>query len=98
MLIGQDEHSVRVKGTPASNLSPSQHLILVVERDDVETESEFDCSPLIQKDSQMKEAQQRKEVLRFFHPPSETTVSLTLGKFNNCYMWRISLIALDELQ
>lgn len=39
MLIGQDEQSDRVKGTLASNLSPPQHLILLVERDDVETES-----------------------------------------------------------
>lgn len=44
MLIGQDEQSDGVKGTPASNLSPSQPLILLVERDDVQTESEFDCT------------------------------------------------------
>lgn len=35
MLIGQDEHLDRVKGTAACNLSPS-HYFLVVERDDVE--------------------------------------------------------------
>lgn len=50
-----------VKGTLASNLSPSHHLIFLVERDYVEMELEFDCSPQIQKDSQMKEMLQRKD-------------------------------------
>lgn len=83
MPTGQDAQPKRVKGTADSVVSPSQHLILLVERDDVETKSEF---YFIHEYGKMK-VQRRKEdslclLLSFFQVKIEITVSLPLEKFN----------------
>lgn len=60
VLIAQDEHSERWRGTPASNLSLSHHLILLVEKTTCRRNWDLTAEQL-QKDSQIIKVQQKEK-------------------------------------